>query len=58
LKYLRMTEYGNLIVMGALYYLRPHEIPEMRWKMELSTAKSHLGNFDILANPGRFAATA
>jgi len=47
LKGLRMTEYGNLIVMGALYYLRPHEIPGMRWKTKSSTAKSHLGFVEV-----------
>lgn len=47
LKDLRMTEYGNLIVMGALYYLRPHEIPETRREIESSTAKSHLGFIEV-----------
>jgi hypothetical protein len=47
LKDLRMTEYGNLIVTGALYYLRPRETPGMRWKTESSTAKSHLGFVEV-----------
>ena len=38
---------ATLIVMGALYYLRPHEIPEMRGKIESSTARSHLGFIEL-----------